>query len=96
MSSAQPCYSRCRDFTCTKRAMSFRGKSTWCQWTEAECEPTKCTYAVCFKRQLLDNGICGFTIKRKTKEDSEPDTFEIPEVRARGKLAKKVGDRSIY
>jgi len=51
---------------------------------------------VCYKRQLLDNGICGFTIKRKTREDSEPETFKIPEVRARGKLAKKVGDRSIY
>jgi len=75
--------------------MSFRGKSTWCQWTEAECEPTKCIYAVCSKRQLLDNGICGLTIKRKTQEDS-PETFEIPEVRVKGKLAKKVGDRSIF
>ncbi len=96
MSEPKSCDSRCRDFTCTKRAMSFRGKVTWCQWTEAECEPTKCTYAVCYKRQLLENGICGFTIKRKTREDSEPETFRLPEIRAKGKLAKKVGDSSIY
>jgi hypothetical protein len=51
---------------------------------------------VCYKHQLLDNGICGLTIKRKTQEDSEPENFKIPEVRVRGKLAKKVGDRSIY
>ena len=96
MSESKLCDSRCRDFTCTKRAMSFRGKVTWCQWTEAECEPTKCTYAVCYKRQLLENGVCGFTIKRKTREDSEPDNFRLPEMRAKGKLAKKAGDRSIY
>ena len=96
MSEAKTCDSRCRDFTCNKRALSFRGKVTWCQWTEAECEPTKCTYAVCFKRQLLENGLCGFTIKRKTREDSEPDDFKLPEVRAKGKLAKKAGDRDIY
>ena len=35
-------------------------------------------------------------MKRKTKEDVEPENFKIPEIRARGKLAKKVGDRSIY
>jgi hypothetical protein len=51
---------------------------------------------MCYKRQLLDNGICGLTIKRKTKEDSEPENFELPEMKARGKLAKKLGDRSIY
>ena len=76
--------------------MSFRGKITWCQFTEAECEPTKCTYAVCFKRQLLDDGSCGFTFKRRTQEDSEPENFRLLEVRAKGKLARKVGDRSIY
>lgn len=96
LSEPKPCDSRCRDFTCTKKAMSFRGKVTWCQWTEAECVPTKCTYAVCYKRQLLDNGICGFTIKRRTQEDSDPENFRLPEVRAKGKLAKKVGDRSVY
>ena len=95
MSNQKTCDSRCRDFNCTKRAITFRGKTSWCQWTEAECEPTKCTYATCYQRQLLENGICGFTIKRRTKED-EPDNFVLHEVKARGKLAKKVGDRSIF
>jgi hypothetical protein len=40
--------------------------------------------------------MCGLTIKRKTKEDSEHENFKLPELRAKGKLSKKIGDRSIY
>lgn len=96
MSGVKNCFSRCRDLSCTKRAMSFRGKSTWCTWGEEECDPTKCTYAVCSKRQLLDNGVCGLTIKRRTQDDSNPEDFKVLEIRARGKLAKKIGDRTIF
>ncbi len=38
----------------------------------------------------------GSRSKRKTREDSEPENFRLPEMRAKGKLAKKAGDRSIY
>jgi hypothetical protein len=96
LSGAKECYPRCRDFSCTKRAMSFRGKSTWCTWSEEECDPKGCTYATCYKRQLLENGICGLTIKRKTQEDSRPEDFMKEEIRARGKLARKLGDRTIF
>jgi len=96
LSSVKPCYSRCRDFTCTKKALTFRGKASWCQWLDEECTPAKCTYASCLQRQLLDNGNCGFTIKRRTQDDSEPENFNAGAVKARGKLAKKIGDREIY
>jgi len=48
------------------------------------------------KRQLLDNGVCGLTIKRKTRDDIEPEDMKVKEIPLRGKLAKKVGDRSIF
>jgi hypothetical protein len=95
LSSVRPCSSRCRDFACNKKALVFRGKTSWCQWLEEECTPNKCTFALCLKRQLLDNGNCGFTIKRRTRDD-ETDDFILNELPAKGKLAKKIGDRSIY
>lgn len=96
MSGAQNCYPRCRDFKCTNRALSFRGKTSWCNWTNEPCEPKGCTYAVCLKRQLLENGVCGLTIKRKTRDDIEPEDMNVNEIQLRGKLAKKVGDRTIF
>lgn len=96
MSGAQDCYSRCREFKCTNRALSFRGKTSWCNWTNEPCEPKGCTYAVCLKRQLLDNGVCGLTIKRKTRDDIEPEDMKVTEIPLRGKLAKKIGDRTIF
>jgi hypothetical protein len=96
LSGVKPCYSRCRDFSCTKKALTFRGKASWCQWLDEECTPTKCIYATCYKRQLLDNGNCGLTIKRRTQDDTEPEDFKVEELRAKGKLARKLGDRSIF
>jgi len=48
------------------------------------------------KRQLLENGVCGLTIKRKTRDDIEPEDMNVNEIQLRGKLAKKVGDRTIF
>jgi hypothetical protein len=48
------------------------------------------------KRQLLDSGVCGLTVKRRTRDDSEPEEMAINEIRLRGKLAKKTGERSIF
>jgi hypothetical protein len=81
---------------CTKRALTFRGKTSWCNWTGEPCEPKGCTYAVCTKRQLLENGVCGLTVKRKTRDDFEPEEMVVNEIRLRGKLAKKTGERSIF
>jgi len=48
------------------------------------------------KRQLLENGVCGLTIKRKTRDDIEPEDMKVNEIPLRGKLAKKIGDRTIF
>jgi hypothetical protein len=51
---------------------------------------------MCFKRQLLDSGVCGKTIKRRTKEDVRPEDMFREEIRIRGKIARKTGERSIF
>ena len=96
MSGVKKCFSKCRSFKCTKRALTFRGKTSWCNWTSEPCDPKGCTYAVCVKRQLLDDGNCGLTVKRKTRDDSNPEDILQDEIRLRGKLARKTGERSIF
>ncbi len=51
---------------------------------------------MCVKRQLLDSGICGFTVKRKTRDELRPEETLKDEIRLRGKLAKKTGERTIF
>jgi len=40
--------------------------------------------------------VCGLTVKRKTRDDFEPEEMVVNEIRLRGKLAKKTGERSIF
>jgi hypothetical protein len=96
LSGAKSCYPKCRDFNCTKRALTYRGKTGWCNWTNEVCDLKGCTYAICQKRQLLDNGVCGFTVKRKTREDVRPEDMLREEIRVRGKLARKTGEKIIF
>jgi hypothetical protein len=51
---------------------------------------------MCHKRQLLDSGVCGLTVKRKTRDDTRPEDMFRDEIRVRGKLAKKTGEKSIF
>jgi hypothetical protein len=90
------CFPKCRDFNCMKRALRFRGNQAWCEWTNEPCNPKSCNYAMCRRRQLLDNGVCGKTIKRKTQEDYRPEDLFNDEIRVRGKLMRKTGERTIF
>lgn len=96
MASVKNCYSKCRDFKCNKRALTFRGKKGWCNWINEPCSPKGCTYAMCFKRQLLEDGVCGLSVRRRTKEDIQPEDILKDEFRIRAKIAKKTGERSIF
>jgi hypothetical protein len=51
---------------------------------------------MCYKRQLLDNGVCGFTIKRRTQEDTRPEEIMRDEIKVRGKLMRKTGEKRIF
>ncbi len=96
MAGAKDCYPKCRDFNCTKRALRFKGKEAWCEWTSEPCDLKSCTYAMCRRRQLLENGVCGQTIKRKTREEVMPEDFIDDEIRVKGKLMRKTGEKIIF
>jgi hypothetical protein len=96
LSDKKLCFPKCQDFRCTQRSISFRGKSAWCQFTNEECKVIKCNYAACRKRQLLENGVCGLSIKRKTRDVTRPEDFMKEEIPTRGKLARKIGERRVF
>lgn len=96
MAEVKKCFPKCRDFNCTKRALRFRGRQPWCEWTSEPCNLKSCTYAMCNRRQLLENGVCGKTVKRKTREDIAPEDVFDEEIRVKGKLMRKTGERTIF
>ena len=94
MSEVKHCFPSCKFFRCVKKATVHRGNKIWCTWTEEECDVSNCNYAMCMKRRLLPNGICGETVKRKTAEKG-PEEMEPP-VKLRGKIVKKIGEEEIF
>lgn len=91
MMAHKMCSASCQSFKCAKAAAVYRGDDVWCRWTEEGCNIVNCTYALCLKRRLLPQGICGETVKRKTV-DKEPDEIVGPSVKLRGKILRKIGD----
>jgi hypothetical protein len=51
---------------------------------------------MCNKRQLLENGVCGLSVKRRTRDNSRPEDMFKDEIRVRGKLAKRTGEKTIF
>lgn len=96
MEGVKLCFPQCRDFKCTKKALRYQGRTAWCQWTDEPCEPKRCNYAMCNKRQLLDDGVCGLSIKRKTQENIEPEDTLRDEIKIKGKLMRKTGEKRIF
>ena len=63
--------------------------------TEENCKVENCTYAMCFKRWLLPQGICGETVKRMTVERKLED---IPDrsIKLRGKALRRIKDDDFF
>jgi len=76
--------------------LKLSGREAWCTWTSDPCEPKSCNYAICPKRQLLDNGVCGLSIKRKTQESTRPEDIFRDEIKVKGKLMRKTGEKRIF
>lgn len=89
------CSSKCGKFKCGKGFLVFRGKNPWCRLTEELCNPINCNYAICTIRRLLPQGICGETVKRITTERS-PEDEEVPAIKVRGKVLRKIGEKEIF
>ncbi|MFQ6054199.1 MAG: hypothetical protein ACE5OO_08250 [Candidatus Bathyarchaeia archaeon] len=76
--------------------MKKQGRRAWCTWTNEPCDPKLCNYAICYKRQMLDGGICGFSIKRRTREDTRPEDLFRDEIKIGGKLMRRIGEKRIF
>jgi hypothetical protein len=64
--------------------------------TEEQCNVANCTYAMCMRRRLLPQGICGETVRRKTVEKDLDDDFFDNSVKLKGKALRKLGDQDYY
>ncbi|UCE43763.1 MAG: hypothetical protein JSV57_05280 [Candidatus Bathyarchaeota archaeon] len=94
MSEGKHCFPRCEFFKCAKKTAVNRENHTWCTWADEECNISNCSYAICVKRRLLPNGVCGETVKRKTTEKG-PEEMSPP-VKLRGKIVKKLGEDEFF
>ena len=94
MSQVKRCSPECKFFRCGRKSLTFRGEVAWCKWTNEECDPANCNYAMCSRRRLLPGGICGETVKRRTVE-KEPEEFAI-KVRVPGKVLRKLGEEELF
>ncbi|MEM2273434.1 MAG: hypothetical protein QXX56_04370 [Candidatus Bathyarchaeia archaeon] len=95
MSGVRKCSSKCNKFRCGKDFLVLRGKNPWCRLTDEPCNPVNCNYAICTIRRLLPQGICGETVRRKTIERS-PEEMEMPTVKVRGKIFRKIGEKELF
>jgi len=95
LSTVKFCSPKCRFFRCGKHALVFRRGEPWCTWTDERCDVANCTYALCIRRRLLPNGVCGEAIKRRTVERKPEEEF-TPILRVRGKTIKKLGDKELF
>ena len=76
MAQSKSCSPSCSSFRCGKNVAWFRRDGVWCKDGDEYCSVVKCTYAMCNKRRLLSQGVCGETVKRKTVERQPDDLFK--------------------
>ncbi|MCW4020757.1 MAG: hypothetical protein NWF14_05980 [Candidatus Bathyarchaeota archaeon] len=95
MPETKKCSSGCKKLRCGQSALQFRGRNSWCRWTDEPCNPASCSYAMCITRRLLPNGVCGETVRRKTIE-KKPEDDTIHSIRVRGKVYRKIGEKEIF
>ncbi len=95
MDGVKLCSPGCRDFRCGRRALRRRGGVYWCTWTNEPCNPVNCTYALCMRRRLLPNGVCASSIRRRTREEEQPEDIGKEAIKVRGKLYRKMGEKRI-
>ena len=92
--STRNCFAKCEFFRCGQRALTFQGQRTYCRWADDICAGGTCNYAICIKSKLLQNGVCGLAIKRKTYEDGGPETLK-PTIKLKGKILKRFKEEDI-
>lgn len=83
------CYPACDTFRCGQKALTRMERRIYCRWADDDCSGPECNYALCLQRRLVTGGICGLTIRRKTKEELAPEATPEMNVRVKGKLLRR-------
>jgi len=47
------------------------------------------------RRRLLPNGVCASSIRRRTREEEQPEDIGKEAIKVRGKLYRKMGEKRI-
>lgn len=89
------CSPTCDLFKCAQNTIVYRDDEAWCKLTEEKCDVENCGYAMCVKRRLLPEGICGETVERKTTE-KKPEEVVGPPIKVRGKTLRQIEDKEIF
>ena len=95
MKKLKYCSPDCSLFRCARKALIRRGRRAWCAYTNDFCVGYKCNYAVCVRNRLLNNGVCGFSLRRRPEELIPPEQPEL-QVKVRSKVLRKLGEREIF
>ncbi|MFQ5710293.1 MAG: hypothetical protein ACE5GD_00795 [Candidatus Geothermarchaeales archaeon] len=62
------------------------GGKRMCSLTMDICEPRSCAYTVCVAKKVLPNGVCGRTLRRKTRPISIEEGLKLDKEVIKGKL----------
>jgi hypothetical protein len=90
------CSPRCEFFRCGQKALINQRGGIYCRWADDYCRGASCNYAICARGRLLQNGICGLTIKRKTSENRKPEEIEEDiKIRLKGKALRRLGKEGL-
>ncbi|MCK4243715.1 hypothetical protein KAX03_02490 [Candidatus Bathyarchaeota archaeon] len=92
--SEKRCTPECEFFRCGQRALVKQRSKIYCRWADDVCAGPTCKYAICARGRLLANGVCGFTVKRKTVE-TEPQEKKIT-IKIRGKTLQRLKGEELF
>jgi len=67
----------------------------FCRWADDDCQGPTCSYATCIRGRLLADGTCGTSLKRRTLEEKGPEE-ELPSVKLKGRILRKVSEEEIF
>lgn len=94
--SVKYCYTSCKSFRCGQHAINIQGPNSYCKWTGDKCIGSMCNYALCIDRKMLPNGVCGFSIRRKTEEKVLSKSEEDDKIKIKVRALKKLRTDDLF
>jgi len=97
MEAGKRCTAFCQFFRCGQKALQRRGDKLYCRLGDDLCEGYSCKYVLCVRNRLLNNGICGLTVKKVSSsvETLPEEEMDMP-VKIRGKLQHRIREVELY